>query len=320
MDIKHILKAGIKFFANSDYRFSILSAKGFYNNVPDEEYLKKLYKVKVGRELNLENPQTFTEKLNWLKVYDHNPRYTMLADKYQVREWVAETIGEEYLVPLLGVFDSADEINFDLLPDKFALKCTHNSGEGMCLCRDKSQLDTDNVVRRLNIALKKNYYQAGREWAYKNIVPRIICEEMLECERVDELFNTIINYKFYCFDGEPRFLYVAIDNTENGKKNGTKLNILDLNWEKTPFYRTDHAPINDEIKKPADFDKMIDISRKLAAGFPFARVDLYYVNDKIYFSEMTFCPGAGIAPFFPQEWERKIGDWITLPISSGKVD
>ncbi len=313
MDIKHIIKSGIKLLTDSDYRFSILAGKGFYDDMPDEEYLKRLYKTKVGKELDLENPQTFTEKLNWLKIYDKNPRYTMLADKYQVREWVAETIGEEYLVPLLGVYNNADEIDFDSLPDKFVLKCTHSSGSGMCLCRDKSKLDKDDVVRRLNADLKKSYFPASREWAYKNIVPRIICEEMLECAKVDELLFTIVNYKLYCFNGEPKFLYVAIDDTDNGRKGGTKLNILDLNWEKTPFYRTDHAPIVDEIKKPEAFDTMIDISRKLAAGFPFARVDLYYVKDKIYFSEMTFCPGAGIAPFSPPEWEREIGNWITLP-------
>lgn len=313
MDVKHILKSGVKFLTDSGYRFSILAGKGFYDNMSDEEYIKRLYKTKVGRELNLGNPQTFTEKLNWLKIYDRDPKYTMLADKYLVRDWVAEMIGEDYLVPLLGVYDNAEEIDFDLLPDKFALKCTHNSGEGMCLCRDKSKLNREEVVRQLNAGLKKSYFPASREWAYKDIVPRIICEEMLECQKIDELLSTIINYKFYCFNGEPKFLYVAIDYTDDGKKTGTKLNILDLNWEKTPFYRTDHAPIIDEIKKPEDFETMIEISRKLAEGFPFARVDLYYVKNKIYFSEMTFCPGAGIAPFSPPEWERKIGDWITLP-------
>lgn len=285
------------------------------NHLPAYVYLKLVWKQKSGskKRLNLRNPKGFNEKLNWLKIYNRDPQYTILADKYRVREWVSKTIGKEYLVPLIAVFDSADEIDFDLLPDKFVLKCNHNSGEGMCICRDKSKIDKEAVVKRLNIELKKDYSFESREWPYKNIIPKILCEELLTGEKIDNFLSTIINYKFFCFNGEPKFLYVSIDNTDDGKKGKTKLIMKDMNWNSTPFHRTDHACITDEIKKPAVFDEMIEICKKLSTGIPFVRVDLYCIKGKIYFSELTFSPTGGFAPFSPPEWENTIGDWLTLP-------
>lgn len=295
--------------------------KFILNHLPAYIYLKLVWKKKSGskEKLNLRKPKGFNEKINWLKIYNRDPQYTILADKYRVREWVSKTIGKEYLVPLIAVFDSADEIDFNLLPDKFVLKCNHNSGEGMCICRDKSKIDSEAVVKRLNIELKKDYSLESREWPYKNITPKILCEELLEGEKIDNFLSTIVNYKFYCFNGEPKFLYVAIDNTDDGKKGKTKLNILSMNWKKTPFFRTDHANIIDIIEKPEAFDKMVEICKALSDNIPFVRVDLYCINEKIYFSEMTFSPGGGFALFSPNDWEEKIGDWITLPNKYSRI-
>jgi hypothetical protein len=168
--------------------------------------------------LNLKNPREFNEKLNWLKLYNRHPKYTVLADKYAVRDWVGKTIGEKYLVPLITSFNNANEIDFESLPEKFVLKCNHNSGEGMCICRDKNKIDKEIVVKQLNNELNKNYFYESREWPYKNITPKIVCEQYLEGERIDDFMSTIKNYRFYCFNGEPKFLYVSIDNTDLGKK------------------------------------------------------------------------------------------------------
>ena len=289
--------------------------KTVMNHLPAYIYLKLVWKSKSGSptKLNLKNPKGFNEKLNWLKIYDRNPAYTMMVDKYQARNWVAKTIGEKYLVPLIAVFDNADDIDFDLLPDKFVLKCNHNSGEGMCVCRDKHQINTAEVTKRLNVELSKNYYYESREWPYKNVVPKILCEVLLEGEKIDNFISTIVNYKFFCFNGEPKFLYVSIDNTDSGKKGKTKLNMKDLNWKEPPFYRLDHANIVDEIQKPDAFEEMIEICNKLSANIPFVRVDLYYIKGKVYFSEMTFSPTGGFALFTPHKWELKIGDWLKLP-------
>ena len=232
---------------------------------------------------------------------------------------MSNTIGEEYLVPLLGVWDDPDDIDFDSLPDQFVLKCNHNAGEGMVVCKDKSNLDIPKAKEGLRHALAKNHYNYEREWPYKNVQPRIIGEEFIVDQDPDNTAGTLIDYKFHCFNGEPKFLYVGVDDISEGKKGELRLSFFDLDWNTPPFYRTDHKPLPLAVKKPEKFDEMVEIAGKLSKGIPFVRVDLYYVNQKILFSELTFYPGAGLGFFSPEEWEMKLGDWVKLPKRKKRV-
>lgn len=309
MNIKHILKSGIKFITDSDYRFSILAAKGFYKDMPDEEYLKKLYKSKFGKELNLENPQTFNEKQQWLKLYYRRPDYTMMADKYAVRPYIAEKIGEEYLVPLLGVWDDPDDIDFDALPEQFVLKCNHNSGLGMCICKDKSKLNVEKVKAELKKGLAEDYSVASREWQYRDIPRKIIAEKYMKDAEQNEQTG-IINYKVSCFNGEPKYIYVS-RNTQ-GKKNDC-LSLLTPEWEDAPFYHGRYEAFDTVPPKPVNYEKMLEYSKILSADIPFVRVDFYEIDGQLYFSELTFMVASGFTRYEPEGSDELIGSWLTLP-------
>lgn len=280
----------------------------------DKAYSSLLWWVKNGTIINWERPEGFNEKLQWLKIYDRKDRYIQLVDKFKVREYVSDTIGKDYLIPLVGgVWYSTKEIDFDNLPNEFVLKCTHNSGEGMVVCRNKQNLNFKKVKDRLDEALSKNYYWHSREWVYKSVKPGIIVEKYMHDSNISSDKYSLISYKFYCFNGEPRFLYVGVDDISDGSKGGACLSILDLNWEEAPFYRSDHNPIPFTVDEPDNLQEMLNISRKLSEGIPFARIDLYSIDRKVYFSEITLYPGGGYSCFQPEEWEKKIGEWIELP-------
>ena len=270
MDIKHLLKSGLKFISDGDYRFKILASKGKYNDMPDEKYLKRLYKAIFGKELNLENPQTFNEKLQWLKLYYKRPDYTMMADKYAVRPYIAEKIGEEHLVPLLGVWDSPDDIDFDSLPDQFVLKCNHNSGLGLCICKDKSKLDIEKVKNELRKGLSEDYSVASREWQYRDIPRKIICEKYMKDESQNEETG-IVNYKVSCFNGVPKYIYVS-RNIE-GKKND-RLSLLTPEWENAPFTHKRYKAFDEIPPKPMNYEKMLEYSKVLSAGIPLKQLTL----------------------------------------------
>lgn len=281
------------------------------NLLPDKLYLKLKYYLKLKKRLNLRNSQTFNEKLQWLKLYDRKPAYTMMVDKIEVRKYIRDTIGEEYLIPCLGTWDRAEDIDFDTLPNQFVLKCNHNSGLGMCICKDKATLDIRNVRKKLNKGLKQKYYYSGREWPYKNVKPRIIAEKYMGQELID--------YKFYCFNGEPKFLYIALANIKNGQKDDL-LSFYTLDWKPAPFYRKDHKPFPYALNKPKSFEEMLEVVKKLSKDIPFVRVDLYEVEGHIFFSELTFSPGGGFGIFYPEEWEQTLGDWLKLPNEQEKYD
>ena len=251
--------------------------------------------------LNLKNPQTFNEKLQWLKLYDRKPEYTMMVDKYRVREYIAKTIGEEYLIPLLGVWEDPEDIDFDALPDQFVLKPNHASGN-VVICRDKRNLCQKETRKLTKNWLKREYYWSSREWPYKNIKPKIIAEELIA--------DQIVDYKFYCFNGEPKCLYLSKGLEDHAT---ASISFFDLELKRLPFYRSDFRPFTDEPEKPENFAQMIEIARKLSEGIAFVRVDLYSVAGKIYFSELTFYPCSGYMPFEPEEWDYKLGEWIELP-------
>ena len=286
---------------------SKLTAKIFLNKcpvfriLPDRAYLSIKYRLLIGKKLTLKKPQTYNEKLQWLKLYDRNPEYTKMVDKYEVRKYVAEKIGEEYLIPLLGVWDSFDEIDFDKLPEQFVLKCTHDSG-GLVICKDKGKFDTESARRKINKCLKRNYFWQSREWPYKNIKPRIIAEKYM----VDESGTELKDYKFFCFNGEPKALFIATDRPHD-----TKFDFYDIEFNHLPF-TNGHPNADREIKKPAGFDEMAQLARKLSEGLCHVRIDLYDINGKIYFGEITFFHWSGMTPFEPEEWDYKFGEMIKL--------
>ena len=303
MNISRMAKGITKLVFDSNYRFDYLANKGVYNNMPDEEYIKKLFKAKLGKELNLENPQSFNEKLQWLKLYDRNPLYTITSDKYAVREYIKEKIGEDHLVPLIGVWDDPDEIDFDKLPEQFVLKCNHNSGLGMCICKDKSKLDINKVKSNLKKGLNEDYYKKFREWQYRDINRKIICEKFLSDGRPGGLMN----YKIYCFEGNPKIIHLSKE-IEDGS---TRRYFLDTDWNQLPISRPGYISFEIPPEKPENIDELLDTARILAKGFPFIRVDLYVVDRTIYFSELTLDPCGGFGPFTPEKWDSKIGEWIT---------
>ena len=272
--------------------------------IPDRLYLKWLFRLKMGKKLNLDNPQTFSEKLQWLKLYNRKPEYTQMVDKYEAKKYVANIIGEEYIIPTLGVWDRFEDIDFDTLPNQFVLKCTHDSG-GIVICSDKSKLDVKTANRILTRGLKRNFYARNREWPYKNIKPRIIGEQYM----VDESGYELKDYKWFCFNGEPKALFIATDRGVEGEE--TKFDFFDVNFNHLPF-TNGHPNTNKIIAKPKSFDQMKEIAAKLSHGQPHLRVDLYDVNGKIYFGELTFYHWSGTTPFEPEEWDYKFGSWINL--------
>ena len=270
----------------------------------DSALLKARYFQVFHRPLDLKHPQTFNEKIQWMKVYDRNPRYTVLSDKYAVKEVVAGIIGPEHVIPTLGVWDHFDQIDFQTLPEQFVLKCTHDSG-GLVICRDRKELDLEAARAKIEASLKTNFYYHSREWQYKDIPPRIIAEPYMQ----DGDSRELKDYKFYCFDGEPAFLYVS-EGLENHQT--ARISFLNLDWTRAPYLRSDYAGFETLPPKPARFDEMVRMARQLAQGFRFVRVDLYEINGNVYFGEMTFTPTGGFVPFSPDEADAEIGKLLRL--------
>lgn len=305
MKLKRIISAGKKYITQSDYRFLFWAGRGRFDGLSDEAYVKKIYQASMGTPLDLDNPQTFNEKLQWLKLYDRRPEYTMMVDKYLVRKYIADKLGEEYLIPLLGVWDNPDDIDFDKLPNQFVLKCNHNSGLGMCICKNKFKLNIEKVKKELKKGLKQDYYLRSREWPYKNVPRKIIAEKLM----TEEDGSDLKDYKFMCFMGTVKCSFVC---SERFSGKGLHVTFFDKEWNVMPFER--HYPyVKEGIRKPKKYEKMIELSEKLAKGIPFVRVDFYEINGKIYFGELTFYPGSGYEEFTPDSWDKKFGDWLTLP-------
>lgn len=298
------LSSIFNYVKNRKIRFQINSKLGLYNNIKDDVYIGRMFKMFMGYPLDLNNPKTFNEKLQWLKLYDRKPEYTIMVDKYRVREYIADKIGEEYLIPLIGVWDNPDDIDFDSLPNKFVLKCNHDSG-GLSICRDKKTFDVNIAKKKLKKSLKTNYYYSGREWPYKNVPRKIIAEKYI----TDETGTNLRDYKFYCFDGKAKVVGIYQDRNTDKETTGDFFD-MDFNWLDFTF----NMP-NAKVKpsKPNHFEKMIEIAEILSEGIPHVRVDLYLSNDKIYFGELTFFDGSGFDKIEPIEWDIKLGEWINLP-------
>lgn len=269
----------------------------------DKIYCIAKFRRTLHQKLDLNNPIRFNEKIQWLKLYDRNPLYTQLADKYAVREYVSNKVGSHILNELYGVFSDANDIDFDLLPDQFILKATHGCNWNI-LCQDKSQLDLHKTKEKLREWLELNFYFIKGEWVYKNIKPQIICEKFLEGDKNYGLMD----YRFFCFNGNP--IYIAIDSS----KYFTEIQrvIYDLNWVRQPF-NISFPPLESEINRPSQLELMVDYARKLSSGIPFCRVDFYNFDSKIYFGEITFYHRSGFGEFFPEEYDKILGDLLPLP-------
>lgn len=272
----------------------------------EDVFLKKLFNACMHKELNLESPQTYSEKLQWLKLYNRKSYYPSLVDKYEVKDFVGKTIGKDYIIPTLGVWDNFDDINFSELPDQFVLKTTNGGGStGVVICKDKSCFDAKAAKRKLE---KSMYTKVDMgEWPYKQIKPRIIAEKYMEDEETGELRD----YKFFCFDGEVKALFIATDRGLKGDQ--PKFDFYDADFNHLPFRQGHPHQTKKQIFKPKNFDKMKEIASKLSKGEPHERIDLYEINGKVYFGEITFFHFGGIEPFEPEKWDSIFGSWLILP-------
>ncbi len=270
----------------------------------DEDYLKMLYRITFNKKLDLTNPVTFNEKIQWLKLNDRKDIYSIMVDKYEVKKYVERIIGEKYIIPTIGVYNSWEEINFDDLPNQFVIKCTHDSG-GLVICTDKNKFDFNSARDKIKKSLKNNFYWASREWPYKNVQPRIIIEKYIEDKNDKELRD----YKFFCFNGVYKMMFIASNRQGDGD---TYFDFFDRDFNHLPF--TNGHPNAPELPhKPNNYEEMIKLAESLSKDIPQVRIDLYEVDGNIYFGEMTFFHWSGFVPFQPSEWDKIIGDWIELP-------
>lgn len=272
----------------------------------DKYYLSVLWKMVMGYEMDWKHPKTFVEKIQWLKLYDHNPLYSVLVDKYQVKQWVADRIGEKYIIPTLAIYSSVDEIDLKKLPDQFVLKCNHDSGS-VVICKDKTSFDLDGAKNKLGESLGKNFYWEAREWPYKD-VPRCVFAE----EYLSPTPNThdLSDYKWYCFNGEPKFCQVI-----QNRSTCETIDFFDTEWNHQGFVGLNPNAENALTlpKCPEYLDSHLYVARELSKGLPFSRIDLFDMNEKVLFGEITFFPGGGFGGFRPAKYDEVLGDMLQLP-------
>lgn len=287
--------------------FSARKHLGIRIPMNDVLYLKLLYWDRFSKKLTLKNPKTFNEKLQWLKLYDRNPEYTKLVDKYEVKKVIADKIGDKYIIPTLGVWERFDDIDFNNLPNQFVLKCTHDSG-GIVMVKDKTTFNRMSAKKKIESCLRRNFYYQGREWPYKNVKPRIIAEPYL----TDESNSELKDYKVFAFNGEPKFIEVDFDRFTDHKRN-----IYSVDWELIDAeieYKSSKAHV---IPKPEKLQEMLILSKKLSEGMPHVRTDFYCTKDRVLFGEMTFYHESGLGKITPPSFEKEISAYINLPLERG---
>lgn len=278
--------------------------------LPDSVYIKLRYRFLMGKRLNLKSPQLFQEKIQWLKLYDRNPLYTTLVDKIQIKDYVAEKVGSQYVIPLLGVWERAEDVEWDKLPEQFVLKTNHSGGNtGVIICRDKVTFDRQQAIDKLNASLRHDVYKELREWPYKNVVKRVFAEELVD---VGSTMKDLTDYKWYCFNGEPKFCQVIQDRNKR-----ETIDFFDTEWNHQEFVGLN--PSVDQAtpspKCPPNLGTHLRIARVLSKGIPFSRIDLYDTGEKTLFGEVTFYPASGIGCFRPEKYNELLGSMITLPIN-----
>ena len=267
----------------------------------DRTFLERMYFFKMGKKLNLDSPQTFNEKMQWLKLHDRKPEYTAMVDKFAAKEYVAGVIGQEHIIPTIGVWDRPEDIDWESLPQQFVLKVTHDSG-GLVVCTDKSSLDKEAAVRQLRSALKTDYYIGSREWPYKDVPKRIIAEQYIG--------DNLTDYKVMCFGYSRKVILVCRDRFSSS---GLTEDFFDEQWNHLDVKRPDHPNAAKAIERPSELEEMLALADKLSVGIPFIRVDFYTANGKVYFGELTLYPASGMTPFVPDSIDKEWGGWITLP-------
>lgn len=302
--------AGLKYYLNKRGGWiDFLISRHLLDWVPDEPFLKLKFRQSLGKRLDLTHPQTYNEKIQWLKLHDRDPLYSRLVDKYEVRSYIAEKLGEDYLIPLVGgPWNSPEEIDFDALPDQFVLKCTHDSG-GLIVCRDKSALDREQACSRLSASLARNYYWSKREWPYQNVRPRILAEQYMQDGETPNL-NV---YKILNFGGEPRI----IQTIQNDKTARETIDYFDTDWTLLNL-RQGFPNSETPLPRPKTLEAMLTAAARLSVGFPTLRTDFYEINGRVYFSEITFYTDSGLCPFEPPEWDMLLGLWTRLPTDEEK--
>lgn len=272
----------------------------------DRQYLKCQYRLQMGKRLDLNNPELYTEKLQWLKLFDRRPEYTIMVDKYAVKDYVKSLIGEDYIIPTIGVWDNFEDIELDLLPNQFVLKTTHGGGNtGVVVCKDKQYFDVHYAKEKLNKSLHANLYDTQREWPYKNVKKRILAEQYM----VDESGYELKDYKVFCFNGEPKMIDVDYNRSTKHQRN-----LYTPQWERINATLGYPSEESREIEKPTVLNKLLDLAKLLSHGIPHVRVDFYIINNKIYFGELTFFHGSGFEKSYPDSFDKQMGDWLTLPI------
>ena len=296
----------IKEYLKNPKMTAIVLLQHFGQWLPDSVYLKLMFPLKMGYKLNLKNPQTFSEKLQWLKLYNRHPEYTMMVDKYSVKDYVSSIIGSDYVIPTLGVWDKPEDIEWEKLPDKFVLKTTHGGGSsGVVICKDKTTFDIKKAIASLNTSMSQDIYRFSKEWPYKDVHRRVLAEKYVEGENKD-----LPDYKFFCFDGEVKGLFVATDRQTPGTD--VKFDFFDSEFNYLPFRQGhDHAQVTPEM--PKNFELMKTLASKLSKGIPQVRVDFYDLGNAVLFGELTFFHFSGTMPFEPREWDYRFGEWLTLP-------
>lgn len=285
--------------------FLFLAEKGCFNKLNDKSFLKLKYRARIGKSLNISTPVSFNEKLQWLKLYDRKPEYSIMVDKYLVRDYIADKIGEQYLIPLIGVWESQEDVEFSKLPNQFVIKCNHNSGLGMYICTDKSKMDIKQVKVGLAQGLNQDYFLTGREWPYKGVARRIIAEQYLTSDS-----GGLTDYKIHCFNGVAKFILVCRDRFSG---NGLTEDFYSPQWEHMSVKRPNIPNASSPLTKPAKLNEMLVLAERLSENIPFLRVDFYYVNGRIFFSELTFFPASGFELFEPLVWDNIFGEWLQLP-------
>ena len=303
MKLSKVIKSLYKLLNDATFRFNIMSNIGIYNFMSDEKYLKKKFKIFMGKKLNFNELHTFNEKIQWLKLNERNDLYTIMSDKYLSKEYIASIIGKEYVVPLLGVWDKAEEIDFDKLPKQFVLKTNHDCG-GLVICKDKDNFNKKKAIKELNNHLSKDYYLSGREWPYKNIKRKVFAEKYLE----DNLTKELRDYKFFCFNGKVKCFKIDFDRFKYHRANyyDPLGKIISCGEVICP------PDFKKNIEMPINLDLMIKLSEKLSANTLFLRVDFYEVDGKIYFGELTFFPASGFGKFIDEKWDYIFGEWLKL--------
>lgn len=296
----------MKFLKDSDFRFQAMAKYNLCKYMSDETYIRRMFKARLGYNVSLDNPKTFNEKLQWLKLHDRQLIYSDMVDKYEAKKYIGNIIGEEYIIPTYAVWERYEDIDFEALPNKFVLKCTHDSG-GLVICENKKSFEKEKARKKITSSLKRNYFYNSREWPYKNVRPRIIAEKYM----LDTNLKELRDYKIFCFNGKAKFFKVDFDRFTDHHANYYDVNTLRL----LPFGETKCPPVVDRvIDIPDTLPKMIELAEKISSEFSFLRIDFYSVDSEIYFGEVTFFPASGFGRFVPEEWDRKIGEMLHLPI------